>query len=247
MDRNFYSGLDTGSGYFSDLIDNPYRSTIKFEQSLKDVGFFCSLKPGSEVWDLGCGTGANTARLARAYPDLQFVGIDSDAPFIATAESRYPQFKNLRFQRSDIKHLQRLEGSNLQAFVAYQTINFLDIWWDELFSLLLEFPVQRTAFSALLWQGFSESKVTHFVDDESGLRGRNMDYNVFSLRKIEGFMLNHGWALEFCHPFTIDVDLPRPLNGVVMGSYTVRLENGERMLFSLWQALPWHFASFKRQ
>ena len=41
--------------------------------------------PGGTVLELGCGTGRNLARAARAYPDARFFGLDISAGMLETA------------------------------------------------------------------------------------------------------------------------------------------------------------------
>jgi ubiquinone/menaquinone biosynthesis C-methylase UbiE len=46
------------------------------------------LQSGAKVADIGCGHGASTITLARAFPDSEFYGFDSHAESIATARKR---------------------------------------------------------------------------------------------------------------------------------------------------------------
>jgi len=73
--------------------EDPYGTRKRFE--------FCrdlvrELAP-ELVLDIGCGTGTQLTRpLARAFPDIQFVGIDPDEVSIRYAQSQ-PSLPNLRF------------------------------------------------------------------------------------------------------------------------------------------------------
>jgi SAM-dependent methyltransferase len=51
-------------------------------------GVEAKLKAGARVADIGCGHGASTLLMAKAYPNSQFVGFDYHAPSIETARKK---------------------------------------------------------------------------------------------------------------------------------------------------------------
>ncbi|MDI6746175.1 MAG: class I SAM-dependent methyltransferase [Rhodocyclaceae bacterium] len=67
------------------MIENTYGVVKRLEFI---TGVIAGCRP-SRVLDVGCGTGANlTAPLARKFPDVRFVGIDSDAASITFANRK---------------------------------------------------------------------------------------------------------------------------------------------------------------
>src|SRR4051812_30810571 len=61
------------------------------------------LRTGMDVLDVGCGTGAITADIAKAVgPDGIALGIDRDDANLATAIQQYSGIGNLRFESADI-------------------------------------------------------------------------------------------------------------------------------------------------
>ena len=64
-------------------------------------GVVAKLQRGAVVADVGCGHGASTLVMARAFPQSQFVGFDYHAPSIAERHARQratPALTNVRFE-----------------------------------------------------------------------------------------------------------------------------------------------------
>ena len=65
--------------------------------------------PEATIADLGCGVGWSTIALARAYPQANVIGVDSDAASITEAIEHAEQAGvNVQFVESDAAHLPRL-------------------------------------------------------------------------------------------------------------------------------------------
>jgi SAM-dependent methyltransferase len=64
------------------------------------------LRPGQSVLDVGCGTGAITAGIARAVaPGGVVTGVDRDAALLEIAERDHRHVANLRFEQGDATSL----------------------------------------------------------------------------------------------------------------------------------------------
>lgn len=61
------------------------------------------LKAGAKVADVGCGHGASTTLMARAFPDSEFVGYDYHGPSVEVARQRAREagVDNARFETAD--------------------------------------------------------------------------------------------------------------------------------------------------
>ncbi len=60
------------------------------------------LRPGFSVLDVGCGTGAITAGIARAVePEGHVVGVDRDEVLLDMARTEHAEIENLQFERGD--------------------------------------------------------------------------------------------------------------------------------------------------
>lgn len=66
-------------------------------------GVTAKLESGAKAADVGCGHGASTVLMARAFPKSEFIGIDYHAPSIETARARAAEagVRNARFEVAD--------------------------------------------------------------------------------------------------------------------------------------------------
>jgi len=111
------------------------------------------LRPGMDVLDVGCGTGAITAGIAKAVgPDGMAVGIDRDDANLANAVQDYGGIANLRFETADVL---TLDGS-----------------FDNRFDIV-------TAARAIQWIGEPERAIIHMKKaGKPGGRVVVLDYNL---------------------------------------------------------------------
>jgi SAM-dependent methyltransferase len=64
-------------------------------------GAIAKLNRGAKVADVGCGYGASTILMAKAFPKSEFVGFDYHPPSIDAARDRAKGLKNARFDVAD--------------------------------------------------------------------------------------------------------------------------------------------------
>lgn len=95
---------------------------LPFVDALALVG---PLREGARVVDLGCGTGALTAKLKGAFPSARVLGIDTSNEMIGEAKQR--EREGLRFVKGAIEALDQI-GPDLVGEVAD------DPRWDLIFS-----------------------------------------------------------------------------------------------------------------
>ena len=87
-------------------------------------GVEARLKKGGVVADVGCGHGASTILMAKAYPRSTFHGFDNHPASIRTAKARAKEAKvskNVRFEISDARHIPAHR---------YDLITFFDCFHD---------------------------------------------------------------------------------------------------------------------
>src|SRR5260370_26768550 len=84
------------------------------------------LHAGMDVLDVGCGTGAITADIARAVgPDGMALGIDRDEANVAGAARQYAGLENLDFQTADILALDEEFHNRFDIVTAARTIQWI--------------------------------------------------------------------------------------------------------------------------
>jgi len=231
--------------YYVDRLENPYRSTVARQKFLARSTFFSSLNPGELIVDIACGTGSETAYLASAHPTLEFLGVDLESKFIKAANYRYQDVRNVHFEVADLYQLDQLPAwGEAKAVLLSQTLSWLKWWRDEL-SCIIGPNVDRVGLSTLAWDGPAESEVIHYFGNRGDQGVEQCNYNVYSIPALCEQMRLQGFPEQSVEKFAIDIDLEAPNHGG-LGSYTVRAESGERLTFSMWQYLPWHFFHFAR-
>src|SRR5436190_3807484 len=96
----YHQKLDVTSGNQSHQSDPRVLNRRTLERDHRRLAEV--LLPGMTVLDVGCGTGAITAGIARAVgPEGQAVGIDRDAALLAIARQEFQAVGNLRFENGD--------------------------------------------------------------------------------------------------------------------------------------------------
>lgn len=84
------------------------------------------LRPGMNILDVGCGTGAITADIAKAVdPDGTALGIDRDDANLAGAVQQYGGIANLRFECADILTLGDSLNNRFDIVTAARTLQWI--------------------------------------------------------------------------------------------------------------------------
>lgn len=243
---DYYGSRSVDDSYFQDRLHSPYRSTLALDSFLGRHNFFESLPTGSLVADVACGTGSETAWLATKYQDLKFVGLDKEPNFIAAANSRYTSIGNVEFFECDLYHPEAYtQWKSVQAIWLSQTLSWLP-WWTDALDALVTDNVTRIGISTLAWGGEWESEVIHHTRGRENPFSNKVNFNVYSIPKMDSFMLDRKFVYNSVEAFEIDIDLSPPAD-LALGSYTRLQIDGSRLTFSMWQSLPWHFFHYARE
>jgi len=191
------------------------------------------------VLDACCGIGDLTYFLSQLNPDATFVGIDK-AAFLLTEARNLQSNPNVSFREMDLFALSsNYPGKAFDLTVCKQTLSWLPDYQDAVRELI---SVTRKAIfvSSLFYGGRIDftTRVREYVT-EVGKSDFNAYYNVYSFPIFREFCIEAGAKDVVGFDFHIGIDLPRPTNIDRMGTFTQKLESGERLQFSGALLMPW--------
>jgi SAM-dependent methyltransferase len=219
--------------YHLKQYDEPKRSTVHFARFCDD-----RLKSSNLVVDAGCGAGGPTAYLAKNYPQCDFLGIDVSNELIARAQIA----DNLHFAVADLERLDPI--MDVDGVVLFQVLSWLEDYCVPLAQITHRLKPRWLAFSTLLYDGNIDCRIT--VNEV--FRPRWSFYNIYSLPRLNVWMQETcGYRLAKAEPFAIDIDLEKPADPDIMGTYTLNLKSGGRLQCSGPLHLPWWFALYERE
>ncbi len=126
-----YAERDAHDSYFADRSETPYRSTVHLHDFLSAKGFFDQGANGSTVLDLGCGTGSETAWLARQHPGFRFIGVDLEQRFVDEAHTRHSELSNVAFAVGDASDAESMSHLGpVTSIWLSQVLSWLP-WWED--------------------------------------------------------------------------------------------------------------------
>ena len=122
--------------------------------------------------------------------------------------------------------------------INWKTISWLP-YYDELIKSLFQVTKNHIFLSSLFYDEDIdfEIKVREFKK-QSGKKGYNLFYNVYSYPHFERFLYKMGAKKVKSYKFEMKNDLPKSTNDL-MGTYTLKLENGKRLQISGTLVMPW--------
>ena len=233
-----------------DIIDNDlieynnrqykqmYRSTNFVISCLKELGLH---KQDHNVLDVGCGGGANLSYIANRFDNCSFTGIDINEHFINMARDKHKEIcvNNTSFKKMDFIDL---KPSSYDIVGSSQFLEVLDMKKANKF----KHKCFQTATKGVYFQAFFTKRLLDYeINIHDYLYNKIVPYNIFSIEKIKEIAAAYNFELSYQKEFIIDCDLPDIHEG--RGSYTVKKENLERMMFTDVLHLPWYFLYFSKK
>lgn len=189
--------------------------------------------------------GGNLIYLAEKFPDVYFEGIDYDNKVVELARSNVPSnLNNINgIVQGDWFDLDKSFKNRYNGCISFQTLSWLDEY-KKAIAALDALNLEWMAFSSLFWEGNVDyfikavdygNEIVNF-NDCSGI----YNYNVYSLPSVKSYLADLGYK-EFDYiPFVMDIDLEQK-NPHWFGTYTRKLDNGERIQISGGIMMPWYF------
>jgi ubiquinone/menaquinone biosynthesis C-methylase UbiE len=191
------------------------------------------------ILDACCGIGDLSYFLSQLNPNAHFTGVDK-AEFLINEASANFSNPNVNFLQGDIYALSEQFGQkSFDVSVCKQTLSWLPGYEQPVAELMA--VTRRAVFlSSLFYDGRIdfETRVREYTTD-AGRHSYNAFYNVYSFPIFREYCLDSGAKDVAGFDFNIGIDLPRPENPDRMGTYTVRLQSGQRLQISAALLMPW--------
>jgi SAM-dependent methyltransferase len=226
------------SDYHQRQFENVYRST-------SHMGDFIRSLIGStqgEALDVGCGAGANIFHLAQMVPGFHWSGLDIAGEILFPIGDPFFRSKGLEvdLKAGDFFKLDEHFGSRkfnlVLSMQTFLSIENHEVLLDQLLSVTGEW-----LFVSSLFTEFNVDlniQVTDYTWPEDCPNPGN--FNVYSLSRFREICEARGCKEFISRDFVIDIDLPIPDSGG-LGTYTRKLECGQRLQFTGPMFLPWKF------
>lgn len=191
------------------------------------------------VLDACCGIGDLVYYLSRLNAAATFTGVDKADFLIAAARENFDN-PNVTFQQGDVYALSEQFGEkSFDLSVCKQTLSWLP-GYEKPVQELMKVSRRAVFISSLFYDGRIdfETRVREY-GSASGREDYNAYYNVYSFPVFREFCVNHGAKDVVGFDFHIGIDIPKPADLDRMGTYTVKLDSGERLQVSGALLMPW--------
>jgi len=208
--------------------------------------FSFELSTSKSVLDIGSGAGAATHYLASRNLNTRFIGLDQSRELVEFAKknSKHFDLKNLSFDKGDWLNLDKKWGA-IDGVISLQTLS----WMPEMRSPMIQiFDVIKPdwiGLSSLFYEGDISCKIEVFEH----ARSRRTFYNVYSLKELTRLAIEHKYEVFKFGRFDIEIDLPRPKNIDLMGTFTEKVQGGldyQRLQISGPLLMNWYFVLIRK-
>ena len=219
--------------------ENMYESTKFIIDCLSEV-----VSPQEElrVLDVGCSAGANLFHLAKHYENFQFTGIDINAHYLKQAEEKH---KAAGIKNTNFKLLNYFNVYNRQKYDiigSSQVLGVLDFDQAENFYRLCFQDAERAVFFQAL---FSDRELDYQITIHDYIYNKAVPHNIYSAFRLQRIAEENGFVLRINKNFDINIDLPNTHRG--RGTYTIKNNLNQKMMFTDVLYLPWKFLYFERK
>lgn len=198
----------------------PKRSTDFFIKFFHD-----ELSTADYVLDIGSGAGAATFQIASTYPETIFKGIELSPELVQHANSlisKYPN-TNLSFELGDWFQLES-KNRNADGVISLQTISWIEELNKPLEEIFTKIQPNWVGLSGLFFEGDISCR-TEVIEHT---KGRSVSYNTYAIPEVRRIAKNFGYEVYSLTPFEIDIDIPKPTDIDILGTYTKQVVNEDQ-------------------
>ena len=218
----------------------PYKSTIAFASFLENHGL---PRSKDRVLDACCGMGGIPYYLANRFPSATLSGMELNP---ACVERGREYMSNLGgatpplFQADIFSLEENLVGKFNGVTCIASLLCFPDA--EEPIKALAGLNPEWIAISSLFTDSLVEAQIVtkDFSRPYGSSPSTDKFYNIYTLERTRHLFEELGYNNFYSCRFEIDTDLPKPSHGG-LGTYTERLENGQRIQISGPVLMSWYF------
>ena len=191
-----------------------------------------------KILDAPCGIGHISYFLNDISPSSSFFGIDQTPWMIEEAKKLCHEKQNITFQVGDLYDVLPDYKKTFDITINWRTLSWIP-YYDEMLKLLFHDTKKHIFLSSLFYDGDIdfETKVREYRK-EVGKKQFNYYCNVYSFTHFKEFAYSLGAKDVKSYNFHINKDIPKPPIDQ-FSSYTLKLENGDRLQLSGTIILPW--------
>jgi SAM-dependent methyltransferase len=234
---------------WSDANALPYH-LIQWErtkESTKEFVHFLSseLESPGHFLDLGCGGGAATYTLSQFSRDSSWTGIDLDKNLVSVANrlANEKGVPNLKFLEADLCNFG--SANIFDGVVSLQTVSWLDDFRPAFSNVFKNLRPKWFAVTSIFFEG----DISAYTKVKEHRTKRSVHYNTYSIPEVKRFAREMGYDLQKKQKSEIPLDLVKPTDLDVMGTYTVRPDNFEkqgRLQISGPLLMSWYMLFFRK-
>lgn len=182
-----------------------------------------------KILDACCGVGHISYHLSEINQNCSFLGIDL-TPFLIEEGRKICQGKkNVSFENSDVNKLREKYSKEFDISIAWKAISWMP-HYDKFLKSLMLMTKDHIFLNSPFYDGDIDFITQVYEHNNENLKksDRFLYYNVYSLPRFERVAKELGAKNLEVFDFEIPFDIPRPPIDR-MGTYTEKLENGNRL------------------
>jgi len=204
-----------------------------------------------QILDMACGAGANVHHMLQRWPHCKVTGLDLDASLLDYARGRVSPEASGRceYNQANLFDLPTLyDAGTFNLTTLMQTLLFFGPdEYAEVLRALMKVTREWVFLSSL----FTDKRMDvtaqirdyiRFGDDTK----ETIPYNTHCMDRFQRIALQLGAKEVIFRDFEISIDLTGPAEGGI-GTYTRKLEDGNRLQFSGAVFMPWKLAALRLQ